>query len=410
VTALVWANSPWSQSYHDLWATHAGASIGQLSFSKTLLHWINDGLMAIFFFVVGLEIKREILVGELASVRQASLPIIAALGGVIVPALIYIAFNFGGPAAHGWGIPMATDIAFVLGVMALLGDRVPLGVKVFLTALAIVDDIAAVLVIALFYTATISWPFLAAAGATVLVLILANRLGFRHPLVYTLLGIGLWIATLESGVHATIAGVVLAFTVPTRTRLDPTEFLGVSREILNYFENAASPEKGVLSDQEQQAAVQTLEEACDKVQPPLLSMEHALHPWVGFLIMPMFALANAGVTITGDIGATLTDPVALGVIFGLFLGKPIGIFGASWIAVRSGIGALPDSARWAHIHGAAWLGGIGFTMSLFVASLAFGEADHLSVAKIGILTASVLAAIAGSLLLMRPSAAATLKQ
>ncbi|MEO8598084.1 MAG: Na+/H+ antiporter NhaA [Candidatus Solibacter sp.] len=257
--------------------------------------------MAIFFFVVGLEIKRELLVGELASVQQASLPILGALGGVVVPALIYTGFNFGREGAAGWGIPMATDIAFVIGVMALLGDRVPLGLKVFLTALAIVDDIAAVLVIALFYTAQVAWLGVIAAAVCVVLLVAANRTGVRHPLPYAVLGIVLWLAVLQSGVHATIAGVILAMTIPSRTELNAPEFLRHCREILGHFEHCADQGKGVMTDEEQQIALDALEDACEKVQPPLYRLEQGLHPLVTFLIMPVFALANAGVALGGGL-------------------------------------------------------------------------------------------------------------
>lgn len=267
------------------------------AFDRDRHFWVNDGLMAIFFFVVGLEIKRELLVGELASARQAALPILGALGGVLVPALIYTVLNIGGQGAAGWGIPMATDIAFVIGIMALLGDRVPIGLKVFLTALAIVDDIAAVVVIALFYTAQIVWFGVGAAGACMLLLIMANRMGVRHPLPYALLGVMLWLAVLYSGVHATIAGVLLAMTIPPRTELNAPKFLRRSREILTHFESHADQEKTVMADEEQQVALAALEDACEKVQPPLYRLEQGLHPWVTFLIMPD----------VGQKGCALTD-------------------------------------------------------------------------------------------------------
>ena len=399
VTALVWANSHWAESYAALWHTNLTISLGGRTLSHDLHFWVNDLLMVIFFFVVGLEIKREVLVGELASVRQAALPIVAAVGGVVVPALIYSFLNAGGPGAPGWGVPMATDIAFALGIMALLGNRVPLGLKIFLTALAIVDDIAAVLVIAVFYTAQISWGALGAAAACLLLLAVLGRLGARRPLTYALGGIVLWLAVLASGIHATIAGVALAMVIPSRTRLDSTQFLARTRRTLDHFESHA--EGSLITDEEQQAAVHALEEACEKVQPPLHRMEHALHPWVTFFIMPVFALANAGVALSGDIGETLARPVTLGVILGLLLGKPIGITLAAWLAVRTGAASLPTGVTWNQIHGAGWLGGIGFTMSLFVASLAFADEALLTMAKLGILTASTCAGIVGSLLLLR---------
>jgi NhaA family Na+:H+ antiporter len=361
--------------------------------------WVNDLLMVIFFFVVGLEIKREVLVGELTSVRQAALPILGAVGGVVVPALIYSFLNAGGAGAPGWGVPMATDIAFALGVMTLLGDRVPLGLKVFLTALAIVDDIAAVLVIAVFYTAKISSVALGLAAACLLILAVLGRLGARQPLTYALGGIFLWLAVLASGIHATIAGVALAFVIPSRTRLDSAQFVARSRRTLDHFE--AHAEGALMTNEEQQASVHALEEACEKVQPPLHRMEHALHPWVSFFIMPVFALANAGVVLSGNISEIMVQPVTLGVIFGLLFGKPIGITLAAWLAVRSGLASLPTGVTWSHIHGAGWLGGIGFTMSLFVASLAFADEALLTMAKLGILSASACAALVGSFLLIR---------
>ena len=401
VVALLWVNSPWAGGYEALWKTKLTLGVAEFALDHDLHFWVNDGLMAIFFFVVGLEIKREFLVGELASARQAALPILGALGGVLVPALIYTALNFGGPGAAGWGIPMATDIAFVIGIMALLGDRVPIGLKVFLTALAIVDDIAAVLVIALFYTAQIVWLAVGAAVVCVLLLVLANRMGVRHPFPYGLLGVMLWLAVLYSGIHATIAGVLLAMTIPSRTELNAPNFLLRSREILAHFECHADQEKSVMTDEEQQVALAALEEACEKVQPPLYRLEQGLHPWVTFLIMPVFALANAGVSFTGELPKYLSEPVTLGVILGLLLGKPIGIGLASWLAVRVRWATLPAGVNWNHIHGAAWLGGIGFTMSLFIAALAFSNPELLKMAKSGILAGSLCAGIIGFVILRR---------
>lgn len=402
VVALVWANSPWAQYYTALWHTPFTLGLGSFHLSRELHFWVNDALMAVFFFVVGLEIKRELLAGELASPRQAALPIMAALGGVVVPALLYTSLNANGPGARGWGIPMATDIAFAIGVMALLGNRIPLGLKVFLTALAIVDDIAAVLVIAVFYTSDLAWGALGIASFCLLLALAANRLGVRHPLPYTLIGLVLWVTVLQSGIHATIAGVLLAFMIPSRTAINQREFLGHSRAVLDHFERAAGTEPfDILSDIEQQTAVEALEDACEKVQPPLRRLEHALHPWVTFAIMPLFALANAGVTLSGDLGKIVVQPVTLGIVFGLVLGKPIGITLASWLAVRLGLASLPENVSWKHIHGAAWLGGIGFTMSLFMTGLAFTNDTQLTAAKLAILIASLCAGIVGSAILAR---------
>jgi Na+:H+ antiporter, NhaA family len=403
LTALVWANSPWGAIYDALWATELTLGTVQLHLTESLLHWVNDGLMAIFF-VVGLEIKREILVGELASPRRAALPAVAALGGVLVPAGIYAVFNWGTAGGQGWGVPMATDIAFALGVLALLGDRVPVGLKVFLTALAIVDDITAVVVIAIFYTAQVRWEALGLAAAILVVLIAANRFHLRQPLVYGVLGIGLWAAVFESGVHATVAGVLLAFSIPARTRIDPDAFVDKGRELLGEFERAGEHGASILTNGERQEALAELEDAVEGVGAPLQRMEHALHPWVAFAIVPLFALANAGVRIEGDLGTALGNRVTLGVIVGLVLGKQLGVTLAAWLAVRSRLTDLPQGVGWRHIYGAGWLAGIGFTMALFVADLAFAEAEEdalLTAAKLGILAASLIAGAGGWLILSR---------
>ena len=404
--ALVWANSPWAASYAALW--HTTVTIGADGFGLTydLRHWINDGLMALFFFVVGLEIKRELLTGELASVRRAALPIAAAVGGMLVPALIYAAVTWGTPGIGGWGVPMATDIAFAVGVLALLGRRAPLGVKVFVTALAVVDDIGAVLVIALFYTPAVNWAALGAAAAFLAAALAANALGVRRPLPYALLGIGLWVAMLQSGVHATIAGVLLALAIPAQQRIDAVAFLSWSRELLDSFRRASQRRTAAINE-EQQWAVTSLEEACEQVQTPLQRLEHELHPWVAFVVMPVFALANAGVALSGgEIASATTDRVTLGVLLGLVVGKQVGVTLFSWLAVRLGLAALPSGVTWQHVYGASWLAGIGFTMSLFVAGLAFGESDSLERAKVGLLAASALAGAAGWLLLSRAAAPA----
>lgn len=392
--ALIWANSPLAATYSALWSTKLTVGVGGFVLSKALLLWINDGLMAIFFFVVGLEIKREVLAGELSTFRKAALPVFAAVGGMLVPAGLYFLLNRGTPEARGWGIPMATDIAFALGVLALLGSRVPTALKIFLTAFAIADDIGAVLVIALFYTEQILWASLGAAAFFLALLVGANAAGVRNPLVYGLLGIALWVAFLKSGVHATIAGVLLAMTIPATTRMDCTEFLSRSRSVLAQFEDADHGDGEIATQAERQAALHTLEEACEQVQTPLQRLEHGLLPWVSFFIMPVFALANAGVALGGS-GAGLTHPVSVGVLAGLVLGKPLGVTLFAWLAVRLGVAALPPGITWLHIHGAGWLGGIGFTMALFIAGLAFADTPYLATAKLGILAASVLAGVVG---------------
>ena len=397
--ALVWANSPWAESYGHLWERKLTIGTPGFGLSLTLHHWINDGLMAVFFFVVGLEIKRELLVGELSSLRSAAFPIAGALGGMLVPASLYAAINAGGPGAPGWGIPMATDIAFALGVLALLGPRVPLALKVFLAALAIVDDIGAVLVIALFYTADLSLDALAAAGAVLAALVLANRAGVRHPAVYALIGLVLWVAVLRSGVHATIAGVLLALTIPSRTRLDARQFLHRARAALDDFAHGSTGSGSVLTNEDQQEALQRLEHACEQAQAPLLKLEEKLHVPVAFLIMPLFALANAGVRLEGDTAALLADPISVGVIAGLVVGKPVGITLLAWLAVRFGLAAKPAGVPWAAVLATGWLAGIGFTMSIFIAGLAFASAEALTAAKLGILTASLLAGGVGFVLM-----------
>ena len=401
IVALAWANSPWGATYEHFWETPLTIGVPGAALTYSLHHWINDGLMAVFFFLVGLEIKREVLAGELASVRRAALPAAAALGGMVVPALLFTALNVGGEGAPGWGIPMATDIAFALGVLALLGPRVPLALKVFLTALAIVDDLGAVLVIALFYTSEISWAALGMGTGLLAVLALLNRLGARLPITYTAIGVLVWLAFLKSGVHATVAGVLVAMTVPVRTRIDTHEFLDRGRKLLDAFDKTGEEGPGVVTSDRQQALIQDLETTCQHAQSPLQRMEGSLQHWVAFLIIPIFALANAGIRLEGDIGAAFTHPVTLGVILGLVLGKPIGISLFAWLAVRSGIAALPPGVSWRALGAVSWLGGIGFTMSLFISDLAFTDGAHVNEAKIGIFTASVLAGILGWVMISR---------
>jgi NhaA family Na+:H+ antiporter len=395
VVALVWANSPWGESYAALWHTKLTVGIGEFSISKDLTHWINDGLMAVFFLVVGLEIKREVLVGELSSARGAALPVAAALGGAVVPAAIYVAINAGTEGAAGWGIPMATDIAFALGVLTLLGERASVGLRVFLTALAIVDDIVAVLVIAFFYTSEISWGALGIGAIFLAVLVAANLLGVGRTLVYAVLGVGLWLCFLLSGVHATVAGVLLALTVPASSFINPGAFLKRSRYVLDRFEQAGERGGNVLANEERQAALHALNHAAYKLEPPLHELERALHPWVVFAIMPVFALANAGVPLGGNVVGALADPVALGIVLGLVVGKQLGITLSAWLAVKIGVSELPEGVGWRHIYGAGLLAGIGFTMSLFITDLAFSDASLIEDAKLGILVASLIAGVIG---------------
>jgi NhaA family Na+:H+ antiporter len=392
--ALVWANSSWAESYFELWHIPLSIQIGGFSLSHDLHWWINEALMVVFFFVVGLEIKREVLVGELSSIRQATLPIAAAAGGMLLPAGLYALINFGTPGISGWAVPMATDIAFALGVMALLGSRVPIALKIFLTALAIVDDLGAVLVIALFYTAEIHWLALAVAGGFLTVLLLANLSGVRSPIPYLILGIGLWLAVLQSGLHATLAGVLLALTIPARGKIRAQDFLARARSCLHEFEHAGESDKRLLAEQQQEALI-SLEDAVENVETPLQRLEHALHPAITFIIVPLFALANAGVSIEGGFASVFVDRISLGVIVGLVLGKQLGVSLAAWLAVKARLADLPSGVNWKQIYATGWLAGIGFTMSLFISSLAFSEEADLESAKIGILAASLLASIVG---------------
>jgi NhaA family Na+:H+ antiporter len=399
--ALVWANSTLAPFYAVLWATPVAVAVGPLAFTEPLLFWVNDGLMAVFFLLVGLEIKREVLTGELASPRKAALPLAAAVGGMVVPAVLYAALNAGGPGAPGWAIPMATDIAFSLGVLALLGSRAPLALRVFLTALAIADDLGAVVVIALFYGHGAHVGALAAAASVFAGLLAMNRAGVRAVWPYLIGGVVLWSAVLLSGVHATVAGVLLALAVPSRRRTDAVGFLREARHYLaRYGEGFAPPRADPTS--EQLDAVHALEAACEGVQTPLRRLEHALHRPVAFGILPLFALANAGVPVGGDLGALLGSPVALGVVLGLVVGKPVGVFALAWLAVRVGLADRPDGVSWRHLLGVAALCGIGFTMSIFVATLAFpGDPVLLDAAKLGVLLGSFLSGVVGWALLAR---------
>ena len=397
--ALILANSPFADATTAFWQTELSIRVGDIGRSDTLVHWVNDGLMALFFLVVGLEIKRELLVGELSSRRSAALPLVAAIGGAVVPAAIFLVLVPGQPAARGWGVPMATDIAFALGVLALVGNRIPVALRVFVAALAIVDDLLAVLVIAVFYTGEVAVPALVVAALVVVALLGANRLGVRRPIVYAALGIALWLAVLESGIHATVAGVLLALTIPSRTRLDSDAFVARAREHVSDFEGRTVGGEDA-STEEHHHALWELEDATERAQAPMLRIEHALQPWVVWVIVPIFALANAGVRIEGNFLASVFSPVPIGIILGLVVGKQVGISLAAFAAVRLGLASLPDGVGWRHIYGAALLGGIGFTMSLFIATLAYGEdGPEIALAKLGVLVASAIAGVAGFVVL-----------
>lgn len=442
VSALIWANSAYAPSYLQLWektyftlglgefavSGHHGAShaaeegaaqatepggLGPFLVSMSLVHWINDLLMAAFFLVVGLEIKREILVGELASPRRAAVPIFAAIGGMAVPGAIFALVNQGTPQVRGWGVPMATDIAFALAFLAILGRRVPLSLRVFLASLAIIDDLGALLVIAIFYTEEIRTNYLVAAAVLIGILMTHNAIGVRRVHPYVLFGLLLWYAMYKSGVHATISGVLVALAIPARAKVDGSEFLAGSRRALDDFERAGENGPSILTNAEQQVAAQVAETYAQLVQTPLQALEHALLPWVSFLIVPLFALANAGVAFAaggagGGIDGLLTSRVMLGIVAGLALGKPIGIMLASWLAVKSGLGALPADITWRQLLGMSCLAGIGFTMSLFIAQLAFPDPSHLATAKVAVLSGSAVSAVIGSVILWtsRPAAGA----
>jgi len=399
VLALSWANSPWYESYHHLWETPVSISIGHAVMNHSLHWWINDGLMAVFFFVVGLEIKRELLVGELSSVRQALLPLLAAMGGMIVPALCYVAVNAGDSGIRGWGAPMATDIAFALGVLALLGDRIPPRLKILLAAVAIVDDIGAVLVIALFYTSHIGVTYLLLAGGLLLIVLGGNIMGIRNPLFYACLGILVWLAFLRSGVHSTVAGVLLAMLIPARTKYDADKFEKLAGSQLEEFRKARRSGEGILTNHAKHAALLSLQSTTAYAETPLQRLEHALVPWVDYAIMPLFALANAGVRIDGSIATALADPVSVGILIGLFVGKQAGILGAVTLLVKSGITRLPPGLCLRHVHGVSLLAGIGFTMSLFIGALAFDDPAQLASAKLAVIVASFVSGVAGWLVL-----------
>ena len=395
--ALIWVNSSIGETYHSFWHTHISFTFGHFHISKTLLHWVNDGLMSLFFFTVGLEIKREILVGELATPKKALLPVIAALGGMVIPGLIYAAINIGLPTIHGWGIPVATDIAFALGAVAVFGRRVPVGLRIFLAAFAIADDLGAVVIIAIFYTKEIVWSNLIISLFLILGLAVANFFWIRQTLIYAILGLAVWFFVLGSGVHPTIAGVIVSLFVPARGRYDTDNFLQNVKKITEKFEcEEQSCGYSILLNQEHLYAVQALELACHDVETPLQRLMHALHPWVAFVILPLFALGNTGLVFRGIVFSEMvSSPVILGVIFGLVVGKPIGIMLFSYISVKSGMASLPQQVRWSHILGGAMLGGIGFTMSLFLSELSFSDPHIIDYARFAILAGSILSAVFG---------------
>ena len=401
LVAIIWANSGYYDSYHHLWEEFkAGISFGNFELKGTLHQWINDGLMAVFFFTVGLEIKREVLAGELSSMKKASLPIVAAVGGMLIPAAIYTFIAFHNPDyIHGWGIPMATDIAFALGILSLLGKKVNINLKIFLTALAIADDLGAILVIAIFYTESIHIMQLVNAGIFLVVLFAANRLGVRRATFYAIVGMaGVWLSFVFSGIHATIAGVLIALTIPVRTKVSESKYIDGLEKLLEKFRHSKSNDSTLLT-QRQAHLITDIEKLSDDAHTPLQKLEHALHPVVAYIILPLFALSNAGVHIQGNIFEILVHPVSLGIIAGLVLGKFIGISAFSRILVALKIAALPEGVTWRQVYGMAFLAGIGFTMSIFISDLAFADKTMVEIAKVGIFAASLISAILGVIIL-----------
>lgn len=397
VLAMVIANSPLQHWYHELWQIHFKIGVGEYMIDKDLHHWINDGLMAVFFFVVGLELKREIISGELSNPKNAILPIGAAIGGMIFPAIIYLIFNPSGEASNGWGVPMATDIAFVLGLLYILGDKVPISLKVFLTALAIADDIGAVLIIAFFYTSNIEEISLMVAGGFLVMMIIANRIGVRSSLVYAILGIvGLWVAFLLSGIHATIAAVLAALTIPASAKVPESIFARKMQRLLKTFESLDKTKAATLTE-DQVVVLSQMRTLSDHAMPPLQKLEHGMHPLVAFVVMPIFAFANAGITIEGEFFELLFAPITLGVILGLLIGKVVGVYLVSFIIIKLKIAKLPEGMNKLHLLGAGLLAAIGFTMSLFIAGLAFTDPISDMQAKIGVLMATLIASILGFL-------------
>ena len=408
VVALIVANTGAYEAFLGFWHTEVGVFFGDGFAGMSLGHVINDIFMAIFFLLVGLEVKYELTVGELTNIRQALLPIVAAVGGVLAPIGIYLAFNATNPeTAHGWGVPTATDIAFALGILALLGNRVPNGVRVFLSTLAVADDIIAILVIAIFYGHSPSLPWLAVAAVVLFVLVLMNRNHIYSLIPYLLVGAVLWYCVYMSGVHATIAGVLLAFTIPSGSRVNIKSFLTWSGDKVREARSAYQPETPVIAQGGYIETVQDLSRVARQVVPPATRLEHRLYPWVYFGILPLFALTNADVSFLGvDVGAMLSSPVLYGVLLGLLVGKPLGIMLFSMAVVKSKLASLPENVNWFHMLGASILGGVGFTMAIFVANLAFPDEGLVATAKLGILAASLLAGVLGFVLLLLQAKAA----
>lgn len=393
--AMLMANSPWHEEFHHFWELSFTIGWEGFRLEQSLHHWINDGLMSMFFFVVGLELKRELIDGELRDPRHAVLPIIAAVFGMLLPAIIYLSLNLSPSTRLGWGIPMATDIAFALGVLYLLGDRVPTAAKVFLTSIAIVDDLGAVLVIALFYTSDINFVSLLVGLAFLLVLAVANRLGVRNTSFYGIIGIGgIWVSFFMSGIHPTIAAVLIAFTIPARGIMPRRHYLDRMNYLIGAFQKTQVTPSPLLTER-QMEIVEKIREVTKAFLPPLQRLEHALHPFVAYVVMPLFALSNAGVRLTPEVLSYVGSSVTIGIFLGLLLGKTLGIFGVSWLLVRLKMIRLPEGIHMQHIMGLSLLAAIGFTMSLFIAGLASDQESFILQAKLGILSASLIAGVLG---------------
>ncbi len=402
--AIGWANSPFSDSYFHLWEYEIAVRVADYEIANTFHTWINDGLMAMFFFVIGLELKREIIAGELSDIKKAMLPLVTAVGGMLIPAAIYILWNPSGTGNDGWGIPMATDIAFALGIISLLGKRVPVVLKIFLTALAIADDIGAVLVIAFFYTSQISFWSLGLGALFLIILLVANYVGIRNTLFYGLVGIGgVWLAFLMSGVHATIAGVIAAFAIPARTKINEQRFIEVLDEKLKEF-HTIPPNDVTLLEPAQYRVIQNIYQLTKAAGTPLQKLEYQLHPSVSFVIMPLFALANAGIILDEKLMQSIfSSGITMGVFWGLTAGKVLGVVTFCWLMVKLRLSLLPEGMTWGHLWGIGLLAGVGFTMSLFVTTLAFKEPQAVAAAKAGILAASIISGVAGYFVLKKVS-------
>ena len=392
VVALAWSNSPWSANYHHILETHLKLDVGIFLVDLSVEEWINDGLMALFFFVIGLEIKREVMFGQLSTLRSAALPAVAAIGGMVVPAGIYLLLNLGGDGMRGWGIPMATDIAFALGVLALLGRRIPMQLRVFMLGLAVVDDLGAIAVIAIAYTETIDFGQLGMAAGLIVAMIVANRLGLRQPPVTAGLAFLIWVVVLKSGVHATVAGVLIAGLTPAKPMFSREEFAEESDALLAEYRTAM-----VSGDRERaEAILGEIEEISQATEPPLERLERTIHPWASYVILPLFALANAGIEFSGDaLRQAASSSVTIGVFGGLVVGKLVGITLFPWVASRLGLVELPRAISWLHVAGVGLVGGIGFTVAIFVTGLAFDDQVIVDNAKMGILAASLAAGVLG---------------